>query len=349
VCNVKKLALLTILILLAAAARALALGTASDTALVPSTSMDLYNYATYTVGATRTKSTTATQTVRAIYGLATSTFTEEAAKSTGIGATATYDFAIQYKGNATNTMYIDVGAQAFGGTPGTTTAWSVAAEHTGVGMVNFVTSGGATASQAGDSAALSGIAPGATAAARLYHHAAADASNASYSSFTVSVRTTNFPGGPYTGFNGAVYAGATSWARQLDSGTVITTVNGVVIDATKTFTVTAPATYISNGGGAADAVPGAMLSYTLTFANNGGQAASTVIVQDTLPANTTYTSGSIQSCFTGAACTPAADPDANGADPDCYTVGGPVTQIVCTAATLAAGGGGRVNYSVTID
>jgi uncharacterized repeat protein (TIGR01451 family) len=347
--EMKKLFFLTILIMAGAAAPALALGTASDTALVPAASVDLYNYATYTVGSTLTQSVTATQTVRAVYGLATATFTEEAAKSAAAGATATYDFAIQYVGNATETVYADLGAQSFGGAAGTTTEWSVAAEHTGVGMVSFVTSGGATAAQAGDSAPLSGIAPGATAAVRLYHKTAADATDGGSSSFTVSLRVTAYPGAPYTGFNGVVYGGATTWSRQLDSGTVITTVNGVVINATKTLAVVAPAAYVSAGGGAADAVPGALLNYTLTFANNGGQAANTVIVTDALPASVTYVPGSIKSCFTGAACAPMADPDADGADPDCYASGAPVTQIICNAATLSAGGGGQVTYSVTID
>ena len=328
---------------MAAAGHACALGTASDTALVTTSSLSVYNATATTV----TGSTT--QTVRGVFGFATSSFTEQTAQSAAAGATATYDFAVQYTGNATDTMSVDVGVQAFGGSAGTATAWSVAAEQVGVGFVNFTTSGGATASQAGDTAPLSGIAPDATATVRLHNKIAGDAADASNSSYSVTLRTTNYPGAPYYGYNGTLYAGATTWARQLDGGVVITTVNGVQIDATKTFAVAAPAAYVTAGGGAADAVPGSSLNYTLTFSNSGAQAANTVVILDILPADTTYAAGSIMSCFSGAACVPTADPDANGADPDCYSIGGPVTQIQCDIAILSAGGGGQVTYKVTID
>ena len=339
----KNIVFYTVLILLGAAAPGFTLGTASDTLLTAGSSISIYNYTAPTVASG------ASQTVRGVFGFATSTVSEEAAKTAVAGATATYDVTFQYTGNATDTMTLAMGAQTFGGAVGDATNWAVAAERVGVGFLTFTTSGGPAAAQAGDSAAIASVSPDASTTMRLHHHVAADATAASYSTFTLALSSTNYPGAPYYGYNGTLYGGATSWSRQLDSGYVITTVNGMQIDATKTFTITAPAAYVTSGGGASAVVPGSSLNYTLTFSNSGGQAANTVVILDTLPANTTFTAGSILSCFTGSACTPVADPDANGADPDCYAIGAPVTQIQCDIPALAAGSGGIITYKAAID
>ena len=320
-----------------------ALGTASDTVLTGQTSFSVLNATASTpLASTNT-------TVMAVFGFATNTYTEEAAKAAAAGATSTYDFSIVNNGNATDSIRITLGAQAFGGAAGTTTEWAVAAEHVGVGMATFETSGGATASQIGDAATATNVDNGATLTERLYHHTAADASDGAFGSFSVTFETTDFPGAPYYGFNGTIYAGPTAWSRQLDSGIVITTVNNVDINATKTFAITAPAAYVGAGGGASDPIPGATLTYNITFSNDGAVAATTVIILDDIPTDTTFTPGSIQSCFAGAACTPAADPDTDDADPDCFFISGAPDQIQCDIATLSAGGGGRLIYEAVID
>lgn len=322
---------------------ALALGTASGTLVTGNATMDVFN-------ATATTATTNSGvTVKAVYGLATSTFTEQAAKSVAPGATATYDFSIVNTGNATDGIAINIGSQSFSGTTGPPPEWAVAAERVGAGFLTFQNSGGATAAQTSDTATATAVPPGATLTIRLHNKTSPSAANSASTSYPVSLAATNFPGAAYTGFNGTRYAGPTSWSRQLDGGLVITSINGITLDATKTVVVTAPPSYVTNGGGASDPVPGSQVQFSITFTNTGGSAASGVVIQDTLPLSTTFKTGSILSCFTGNGCTPAADPDANGANPDCYFTAGAPGQIQCDVDSLAGGGGGTVKYTVIID
>lgn len=340
----KKTAFWTTLFVFAVCVCARGAGTASGTVMTSTTSMSVYNAATGTA-----MTTSKADTVIAVYGFATSTYTEEAGEPAGAGDTATYDFAIVNNGNAADTVTLAVGAQNFGGLAGPAAEWSVAADNVSVGALTFTTSGAATASQAGDTAAAAGVAPGATVTFRVYHTTSGSASDSAASSFTVGFLTTNFPGAAYTGFNGNKYAGPTTWSRQLDGGLLITTINGVEIEATKTLAIAAPAAYVAAGGGANDPVPGSALNIDIQFTNAGSTAAAGVLIQDDIPTDTTFTPGSILSCFTGSACAPAADPDANGADPDCYYTPGAPATIRCDMATMNAAGGGVLRYSVTID
>lgn len=341
----KKLSLFTTLFILVVCACARGAGTASGTVITSSTSMSVYNAATSTTMTTAANN----NTVIAVYGFATSTYAEEAGKPSIAGGTVNYDFTIANNGNAADNIKLNVGAQNFGGLAGPTAEWSVAADNVGVGALTFTTSGTATASQAGDTAAAAGVAPGATVTFRVYHTTSGSASDSAASSFTVGFQTTNFPGAPYTGFNGNTYAGPTLWSRQLDGGLLITTVNGVQVAATKTLTIAAPAAYVTAGGGAADPIPGSTINVLVQFTNSGSTPAAGVVIRDDIPTDTTFTAGSIQSCFTGSACIPAADPDANGGDPDCYYTPGAPAYIRCDMATMNAAGGGVLRYSVTIN
>lgn len=341
----KKLLVTATLIIIVAlsGAPAHALGTAAGTNLSAQCSFNVYNATATTV------TSSASNSVLAIYGFDTAAYTEQAAKSAAAGATATYDFTLRSRANAADNLFVDIGPQTFSGTTGPTNEWAVAAERVGGPFLSFTTSGKATAAQAGDSAQISAVASDTLFTLRLHNHTSPSAANAAFSSYTVAFRTTNFPGAAYTGFNGTTYAGPTTWARQLDGGYVITTVNGITLTAAKNITVAAPAAYVTAGGGANDVVPGSVVNYSIQFSNTGAVAATTVIILDDFPTDVTFQPGSIKSCFTGAACVLAADPDTNDADPDCYYIPGATPQIRCDIASLAPGGAGKLAYAAVIN
>jgi uncharacterized repeat protein (TIGR01451 family) len=58
-----------------------------------------------------------------------------------------------------------------------------------------------------------------------------------------------------------------------------------------------------NGTTNPKSIPGAVIEYCIHIANNGAAAASTVVVSDAIPANTTYVAGSIKSASTGSGTT----------------------------------------------
>lgn len=87
--------------------------------------------------------------------------------------------------------------------------------------------------------------------------------------------------GEYTGANGNLYSGLLQ-----ASDATRTYVNASVMTITRTATVDAPLGYIANGGGAHDAVPGAVITYRIAFNNIGGNAKDAVIT-DVVPTYTT--------------------------------------------------------------
>ncbi|MEA2558998.1 MAG: hypothetical protein QOH06_502 [Acidobacteriota bacterium] len=103
--------------------------------------------------------------------------------------------------------------------------------------------------------------------------------------------------------------------------------------ASDTTPVTAaPDLSITKSDGGADVEPGGTISYTLTYANNGNEGATGVVITDIVPANTTFDSGASTA---GWSCTP----DDNAGSTCTLTVG-----------ALAAGGGNQVaTFAVTVD
>lgn len=70
-----------------------------------------------------------------------------------------------------------------------------------------------------------------------------------------------------------------------------------------TLTVTKSSTIVSdpfNGTTNQKAIPGAVIEYCIDINNTGASSATTVVVTDAIPANTTYVAGSIKSASTGA-------------------------------------------------
>lgn len=88
---------------------------------------------------------------------------------------------------------------------------------------------------------------------------------------------------------------------------------------------------LTKSDGGASTVPGATVGYTLGFANASGQAASGVIITETVPSNTVFNPGASTA---GWACAPN-----NYAGSTCtYTVGG-----------LAVSASGNTTFAVTVD
>lgn len=122
------------------------------------------------------------------------------------------------------------------------------------------------------------------------------------------------------------------------SASGIYTITSAVLAVTKISTlVSDPINLTTNP----KAIPGATVTYTITVTNSGAVAASNVTVTDNIPANTTYSPGTID--LGGTSIT-----DADGDDEGDYniTTPGAVTVVI---PTIADGGSSVVEFDVTIN
>ena len=116
------------------------------------------------------------------------------------------------------------------------------------------------------------------------------------------------------------------------------TVASAAINVNKTLAVQSdPINGTTNPKG----IPGATIRYTVTVQNTGSSDATSVVLVDDIPANTTYAGGSIT-------LDTAAKTDADDADEADYNVtnSGAVTV---TITTLSAGSTATITFDVTID
>ncbi|MEW5946678.1 MAG: hypothetical protein AB1742_10815 [bacterium] len=331
--------------LMGLAGKAHALGTASGTVVG--------NFATMTATnvPSATQSSTVNATVMAVFGVAK--VADPADGNAGSGNSTDYVFSVRNDGNDSDYIGIKAGAQGFSAGAGTTTNWSVQVDDADPfsSALNWQTSGAATASQAGDQATSTAIlGPDAVGTYTVRVTIAGDATDGATGDLTINFVTVA-TAGSYVGYNAINYGGPASVARSAGTGQgtsyLTTLVQGPVLTLSKAINViTAPAGYT---GGANDPVPGARITYDVTFGNSGAGAASTVEVSDQIPASTTFEAGTIQSCFTSTACGPIADADADAAGDDCWYTTVPVARVGCDIALIASGGGGKVRYNVTID
>jgi len=109
------------------------------------------------------------------------------------------------------------------------------------------------------------------------------APNGSYITIISTIETASTPvvnSSPYkyTGGNYLTYGGR---ASNLDA--VMDQVAAPVLSLIRTSTVDATSSYT---GGAHDAVPGAVITFTMTYGNTGGASAESVILVDKIPTNT---------------------------------------------------------------
>lgn len=327
-----------------------AVGTASGTLI------DNFATMTATNVPSATTSNTVNNTVTAVYGATTTV--DPVDGNTGVGSFIDYGFEVQNPGNDTQAIGINAGVQGFSAGAGTTTDWSVAVDDAspfGAGL-NWQNSGGATAAQAGDQATMAApIGPDALASYTVRVTVAGDAVDSATGDLVVKFVSAQTPLGPYVGYNGNDYGEAAEAFRAAGTGQGVTylttTVQGPVLTLSK-----AVASIDSNlagyTGGANDPVPGARITYRIEFSNTGTVDATSVEMSDVLPVNTAYFVNSIQSCFTGPLCAVGVDAsgDANDAADDCWYDAGPPVRVGCDVANMAAaGGGGAVEYEVTID
>jgi len=89
------------------------------------------------------------------------------------------------------------------------------------------------------------------------------------------------------------------------------------------------------------AIPGATLRYTVTVTVTGSGTARKVVITDPIPANTTYTAGTLK--LNGAALTDASDADAGNVG------GAPVTVTVNLGNLTSASGVQTIMFDVTIN
>jgi uncharacterized repeat protein (TIGR01451 family) len=117
--------------------------------------------------------------------------------------------------------------------------------------------------------------------------------------------------------------------------------NAATSDETGTTTVTAPVLSLDKEVAPAGAqVPGTTLTYTVTIANSGTGNATSVIIKDAIPANTTYVDNSMlidADTQTDASDSPTDESECDG------------TTAVFGVGALAAGGSTTVSFQVTID
>ena len=106
--------------------------------------------------------------------------------------------------------------------------------------------------------------------------------NDAWMNVTIEAYTSKTPAGVYIGANAVTYGG-TFDATDM----TITSIETSVMDMTRVATVDAPKTASGKyTGGYHDAVPGAIITYTIITSNDGSSNANNVVIVDKVPANT---------------------------------------------------------------
>lgn len=136
-----------------------------------------------------------------------------------------------------------------------------------------------------------------------------------------------------------------------DGAGTVDAANDGTFSAAATYTVTSAtlavtkAAVVDDGLGGTYAIPGAIVTYTITVANTGGTAATSVVIGDAIPVNTTYVAESIT--LDTVVQTDAEDSltPVDNSDFDVTTAG----SVTVTVPTLAAAGTSTITFQVTID
>lgn len=108
--------------------------------------------------------------------------------------------------------------------------------------------------------------------------------------------------GQYTGDNGTTYATGSAGGQDFASALL----------AAAKLTLAKAVTSVKIGGAASAPLPGATILYTLTYNNIGSASADSVVLIDTVPANTTFDTASSSMSNLGASATFADDSGSSG-------------------------------------
>ena len=117
-----------------------------------------------------------------------------------------------------------------------------------------------------------------------FYHEITAPSDGTYDAYVVvysTSETSSTPTGEYTGANGLTYAGLGIFTSQTSYE-----VYKPLFTMTRISTVDAPKASVGYGGGIHDAVPGAIITYQITYRNLGDGTAESVVLVDKIPDNT---------------------------------------------------------------
>lgn len=105
-----------------------------------------------------------------------------------------------------------------------------------------------------------------------------------------------------------------------------------------------------NGTTNPKAIPGAVMRYCLLVTNNGSGTATSIAINDAIPATTTYTPASLRSGTSCAGATTVEDDNATGADEsDPHGASFAGTTVSATTATLAPASTMAIAFTVTVN
>jgi hypothetical protein len=250
-------------------------------------------------------------TVLPVYGFSMALLDD---KTLYVGQTATNDSSITIEGNDSDQITMTFEA-AFVNTTGT---WTVLIKERGTGnTVATLTPGsptGSTQESLGEDADFG-----------YYHEVSAPSTGgtpAAYVIITTEASTANTPTGQYTGANGLTYGGQgfTSEATRYDLMTPLMQLTRVsTVDAPRIYDTLASATHY-------DPVPGAIITYTLSYANAGNSSAEGVVIVNKVPTS----EGIFQTHLAH------------------FNVSGETTNVTIEAGQGTAAGGWAISYS-TLD
>ena len=202
--------------------------------------------------------------VLAVYG---DTIDPDTRTSNGsIGDTVDYILTIANKGNASDSFRIDI-------------SWLSGPDSWSVQLLDFGSSNPLIDSSTGI------LAEDAETRVVVRVQVSSTATFGDTTEIFVQVRANRGVGGDtdgYTGFNGFIYAG-----RGDDTTTLLTTVFGPasIRLAKRIFSIDTPAGY---NGNMFDVIPGARITYIITYDNDGGDSAAGASFVDYIPANTSF-------------------------------------------------------------
>jgi len=169
---------------------------------------------------------------------------------------------------------------------------------------------------------------------------------------SVTVNATAFTAGrvygQYTGDNSSIYGAAQSVTTNLKFK-----IKSPYLVATKNATITAPASYVTNGGSATDPVPGARIVYSIKVQNIGTGPSNVVEIIDRIPtANTDFEILSAVSSVGGSTITCSNDNGATFAN-TCSTGSGVSPNIThvkfVLGSALTAGSSATVTFNAIIE